>query len=509
MAGVTDTSKRISLRNQSFMDVGANTATKSDKFAVQLRKDKRVSLLNKKRLKFFNQKDNSNGPFPNELFRIFPTLSSSPNITSTFAILFDLIIVPQDNDTLLMILKGINALLISENRDSIHFPLTQAHINALVVQMDNASECFVEVSNDIGINLVNLDDSYADILVRMGCWQFINRNAQVGTEKVKISSLWLLANLAGTSQDIRKRLINYGSFDFLIELLHLQDPSQKIVETALWAMCNLSKIISTIDDDKFEKLTNLLKKYHRTQKKFIVKSSLLIIYNLISKNDSLIKPFLKSGLIPEILPYTKSNDSKTVYYCLKIFNVMISNNDNDNTQSLINLNIIEILRELIDHHNDHIREEAYFSFSNIVAGTESQRQAFIDDFALTKSLNGFLDYKPEIQNEASHLFLNLSKLCTSDNASKFYYMGILGKLSEELKNEHCEVFVNGILEAIYNFLMKISEILMEKLYEEDFFGPIEEMMINDRTADKALKILQKFLPNKFISVDQPRLFDFS
>jgi hypothetical protein len=408
-----------------------------------------------------------------------------------------------------MILKGINALLISENRDSIHISLTQVHINALIMQMDNDSECFVEISNDIGINLVNLDDSYADVLIRMGCWQCINRNAQFGTEKVKLSSLWLLANLAGTSQDVRKRLINYGSFDFLIELLHLQSPSQKIVEIVLWAMSNLSRIISTLDDDKFEKLTNLLKKYHRTQKKLIVKSCLLIIYNLISKNEIFIKPFLKSGIIPEILPYTKSSDSKTVYYCLKICNVMISNNDNDNTQSLINLNIIEILRELIDHHNDPIREEVYFSFSNIVAGTETQRQAFIQDFALTKCLNGFLDYNPEIQNEASHLFLNLAKLCTPEDVSKFYYMGILGKLSEELKNEHCDSFVNGVLEAIYCFLMKISEVLMEKLYEEDFFGPIEEMVNNSRTADKALKILQKFLPSKFISIDQPGLFDFS
>ncbi|OMJ80948.1 hypothetical protein SteCoe_18713 [Stentor coeruleus] len=509
MAGVTDTSKRISLRNQSFMDTGPNTTTKSNKFAVQLRKDKRMSLLTKKRQKFLSPKDNSNGHFPNELFDIFPILSSSPNITSTFITLFDFIIIPQDNNILLLILKGINALLISENRDSIHFSLTQEHINALITLMDNTDENFIEISIDIGTNLIWLSNSYAEIFVRMGCWQCIYRNTIAKAEKVRLSSLWLLANLSGSSQDLRKRLINYGSFDFLIEFLNLQNPSQKIVDAALWAMSNLSKNINTLDEDKFEALITLLKKYHRTQKKFTIKSSLLIIYNLIYKNDIFIKAFLKSGIIPEILPHTKSNDSKTIYYCLKIFNIIISSNDNNNTQVLMNLNIIEILRELIDHHNDYIREEVYFCFSNIVAGTETQRQVFIQDFSLTKSLKGFIDCKVEVQNETSHLFLNLSKLCTSDDVEMFYHMGILTRMSEEIKNEHCDAFFNTILEAIYNFLMKISERLMEKIYEENFFGPIEEMMINNRTADKALRILQKFLPDKFISIDQPEYFEFS
>lgn len=507
MAGFTDTSKRIAIRNENFMDTGSSASKVSNKFAVQLRKGKRMNLINKKRYVSLEQNMN----FPVDLFKTYPALVHCQTTSSTFASLCNILLsrIQNQDNTLPQLLVGIQSLLISESHSLLHINLSQDHIKTFISLLSNSSEIISQMSYDIIINILYLQDIYSETFINLGCLKCIFHTAKTGSDNMKVCSLWLLANLAGSSQLLRTKLINYGCLDFLIQYAYMENLKASVMDTAFWALCNFSKDLKGLKDDFVDKIMFILKNYLKKQDKSLKNTVLLILYNLIYNDEGVIKNAMKTEILQYLVAYAQDGDDKSAYLSLKILANILSSDDSSNTDKLMDLNIIRVLSELMYHKNSKIRVEVYICLANIAAGTKPQRQTFLQDFALTKSPNGLTDSNAKVQEESSYLFYNLSHLCTTKETIELFHTGIILKVSKALKLNTSYVFINTILESLNNFLSKLPTDLIEKLNEEGFFNPIQELALSHRNGEKAQEIMKKFELDKNAFMDQPVSFDFS
>jgi hypothetical protein len=165
-------------------------------------------------------------------------------------------------------------------------------------------------------------------------------------------------------------------------------------------------------------------------------------------------------------------NNSVVTPALRTIGNIITGSD-DQTQYIINLNVIGPLLHLLDHNKKNIRKEACWTISNITAGTQGQIQSVIDADVVPKLLDLLRTDVFDIQKEAIWAFSNAtSEKATEEQLSHLAHHGLVETLCNEVEKIKDEKVIMISLTALYN-IVKVD--LLNPFFNIGCLTKIEEL----------------------------------
>ena len=298
--------------------------------------------------------------------------------------------------------------------------------------------------------------------------------------------------MAGGTNDIRRRIVNYGVLEFFIQLLENKDFHDTTLSEYSRALRNLVSVKFTLSEESVEKLVKISKFLLEKNPRDIKLNSIIILSFIVENSDSYIKILMNNGVLEKIIKYLNSKDSKIVFLALKLVGRIFSSDDHNDTQLLLNFNIISELSAHIYDFDPRIRKEIYFCFSNLAAGTKSQRKELISSFVFIKMFNGLTDSEFSVKKEAGLVFYNLSGACESDEVLEIVSLGFFKKLSDVFKTETEVQLLLVLLRVFENFLGKGGEKALEEAENTKCINNFETLLINSKLAENVENIAKKY-----------------
>ena len=404
MAGYVDILERIKSRNEFFKSDRFDLKS-TETFAVNLRKSKRAFCASQKRFK----PAESHSESKSALYNLVPDLSSLASNVDKFS--YFLRYLPQVTDMAIefLILEEMRLMLEPKNESLCFTQLHEEDIHYLASLICQRNDKIAEIIIDCLLNLIFYCDTIVEPLVEFGfaqsCLSKINNNCS----SITYSAIWCLSNLAGSTSAIRERLKECGVLDFLIEfLIENEHLSKKVEAISLWAIKNFTVSPIILELEKLKDLITILKRSLTMKDLEIKLNSLLSLYYVLSTSESYAKAVMQSGIMSEVLKIIELKETDLVYFAIKIVSWLLSASDTT-TQQMINLGVISKLALHICHVDSKIRNEVFFCFSNLLAGTEGQRISVMQDFVFIKIMDGLCDHKQRVRQQAGFCFENLSK----------------------------------------------------------------------------------------------------
>ena len=255
-----------------------------------------------------------------------------------------------------------------------------------------------------------------------------------------------------------------------------------------------------------EELVNATKTIHRNNNEEIKRNCLLILCNLLDSNDNYIEPVLKSGILSEIFINFDSKSTRLIYLTIRVAG-KISTFSDEYIQRLLDLSILSKLTTVINHQLGKIRKEVYFCLSNIAAGSDYQRKELINNFIFMRSMNGMVDTDYDIRKEAGYLFYNISRKAKDQEFTEIINFGIMKKICDAIEREESSE-ISLLLIHILDKLIPIAKQTINEELEIRYISALEHLLINDKTAENAQEILNKYF-SRDISSQIPEKFLFS
>jgi importin subunit alpha-6/7 len=204
--------------------------------------------------------------------------------------------------------------------------------------------------------------------------------------KVRDHAILVLGNIAGDSSEFRKIIMNVHPNVIKVIMKNIQYATKgSYAQNAIWLLSNLTREKPHFSyeaiPEKIIPMLRILLNYPRDQ----LDSDLLgeifwLISYLTNRNDSekIIDFCIKNGIIAKVIELTYFNKtSKVEMPAIKILGNIAFLGDNQ-TQHLIDNKIFVLLPQLLRSNNKIIRKEAFYTLSNIAAGTKSQQEELVN-----------------------------------------------------------------------------------------------------------------------------------
>jgi hypothetical protein len=298
----------------------------------------------------------------------------------------------------------------SEN-ESILFQTT--HILANLTFADNEF-CEILLDNDIIPQTLQIIDNYTGVIQK--------------------NSLWALSNLCVGSVRTQKTLIDLGFFNKVIQSIKNDDNySGKCYELLAYMMKQITDI--KMNDQALDLIHKAL--CDRNKDKEFILACLFAIAHITKEDMNWVDKVLDyEGMAENIVYYASLEDKDIVFKAVRVIANLVSYR-NCHTQCMIENRVLDVIGKLIDYRNQkRIRKEAYFALSNVVAGDASQcREVFIMQGLIEKAMIGIIDGKPDVRNEAWHVFFLISRFKNKDFTLELMKKGILLHALESLSSE--------------------------------------------------------------------------
>lgn len=183
----------------------------------------------------------------------------------------------------------------------------------------------------------------------------------------------------------------------------------------------------------------------------------------ISATKLSIDLFISSEKLPEILKYIDNSCPILTLPALKIAGNMVTGNVKM-TQYMLNHNIIEKIHGIISLADAKIRKEAFWSLSNIAAGSTSQLYLLVVHEVLHIGFSGLHDNDIEVRLEASWVYSIVARKGTPDMRVILVKRGIL---------PHLKLGLDAIIDNP-QYLQNLLYICKGVLKGDDNYNTIEE-----------------------------------
>jgi uncharacterized protein YuzB (UPF0349 family) len=485
MAGCKDTMQRVLIRNENYLQGPVDIELKShSKFAVELRKHKRSNTANEKRFK----KPERRPDISPIILEIWPDLHNY-HISVQFSLLFEILNSNASTGMKLAILEHINSCTSDLKTNKHLVVITNQNLASIISLVNSDTQDVILAAIDSLINFTFCYEDIAEPLIKLCCVEALLKKINTSYD-ITFSAIWCISNLAGSSQDIRRRLINYGILEYMVEFLKKPKHSEKMLCMVSWAIRNLCRPILTIDKELLSGLLDELKRLFRNPNIKTRTNSLMSLI-FITETEEYIPKFIATNTLSEVLSVMGSTSTKLSFYAIKLVGNVLSSVVTQNTQILLDLCIISKLSDHIYSYDTKIRKNVYFCFSNIAAGTDSQRQSLLDSYGFVKLMNGLLDKEFSVREEAWYLFYNFSVKSNRAQIKDMLYLGLFAKIKQALEEETSVKLIKGLLKILKNFLTKAGDNLVPEI--SDIVTPtIESLLLNPNLSEDAQEILEKF-----------------
>ena len=162
------------------------------------------------------------------------------------------------------------------------------------------------------------------------------------------------------------------------------------------------------------------------------------------------------NLLPKIIELTNSENGDIILFSMKIIGNFAMDNDSSYTQTLLDLNVIDVLKKTLkkeyDHISPNIRKEASLTVSNIAAGTQEQLIKLYDN-NFYEILVDIIENEEEIPCKNNCLWAIYNFTCIKNNEyiKEIVKKGIIKIIIQRFNIDHDEL-LGCSLEALYNIL---------------------------------------------------------
>lgn len=449
MAGI-DTEQRIARRNLNFLSNDRESAQKnSEKFSVELRKNKRLEIWNKSRRKMF----------PN------------PEKPENFQEILEKILKIEPGQDNSLVLEALKKNFMEKDKEFVN----EAHLGTLMNLLKGESEDNQVRILDFLINFTYVCVEFCSYLVKIGIFLVISEFFYKVEKEVCKNAIWLVTNLVNGSNELKAKMVCNGFLDGLVEMIKTQRLSEDTLTVVLWSFSAFGKYICRMDKQKLNELVLILATYTTDSNSDHSSFSTHALFNILNTNDSFISQLISSNTIPPMLQNLSLTPCRVLYFHLKLLGSLLSSYSSKPTDYLISQNLLPELFNCLSHPKEKIRSEAFFCFSNIAAGTLSQKSLLINQQMLTCCILSLQD-SYSVSQEACQVLKNLAFDLTPTQCEQILSFGSLHELCPVL--HHTVGFFPHTKKLFVFFeqiLGKICEENLEQLKNSGFFLQLSEL----------------------------------
>jgi len=319
-------------------------------------------------------------------------------------------------------------------------------------------------------------------------------------EELKIQATWIIGNLASDCQKIRDSLIREKAFDKLITILASTNDKQ-LTKQATWAISNFFRIKPAPPYDIIKKCINVIARamLNITDDQEFLTDACFILYYMTEHYRDSVKDLLDIGIIPKVIQYLDINVHYIQINCLRIVGNIASGNANQ-TQLLIDWDILKYLKKTITNDKKQIRKESAWIISNIAAGTQKQIETLITENFLPILDNSIKVDEPEIKKECIWAVCNLTSVENPEYIKKILNDGILRIICDCLKMDDAK-YLAVCLEAFGNLLSFGKKTypdgpnpIVTEVEKMGMFDVLEKLQLHpvEIVYEKTLKLLETY-----------------
>ena len=239
---------------------------------------------------------------------------------------------------------------------------------------------------------------------------------------VRGQSVWALANIAGDSPACRDYVLRMGAMQPLLAILTGPNPSVRIQRDATWMLSNLCRGKDAPWDIISAAVPVLARLLYSADNDVLMDACWALLF-LTDADSSRAPLLLQEGIGPQIVSLLRAPSYAVQMPALRVVgNILFG--DEDQTQTMLNLNVLSGLEYLLKGDNKKLRKEACWSLSNIAAGTKSQIQALLDFSSIMDILFDILDCGDyATQLEALYVLCNAINGATHEQVRQLVAMG--------------------------------------------------------------------------------------
>ena len=486
MQNILLTDNRISQRNTEFFTSFDAAKEKSSRelYSIELRKKSRIHSYSKKRAMSATDEIS----VPPELIHRLPDSSRSLEQK-----LQDFLCLISENQGNLPVIEyclfACNRLFKSKSNSTLYIELGLVDLALDLIKLEVEA-----VSTQCTWLLVNATAGNSECCQRLMDKQVIETCVWLITkniEKISENCLWCLANITAGNEKASRYLLDYG---FLATVFDLFEKGIYVDNRwVAWILAHISKYESDINRSRY--LLNYFVNYIKSSNE-ISAACLMGIYSATAFSPEKIKLLMEEyrHVIPIIIELAYDIDKSISFRAMKIIS-SISTTDDENTQQLLDNNILPCLHKNLKSTNPLVRKDAYFTLSNILAGTESQLLAVIDcQCLLSDALEGLSDSSFDIRVEAWECFSILSKKI---NGPEQFHEELIIHMNSVIPKETDPKILKLIINTFESLLANANERItsMKSLLNDS--GCFEEISRkkfhgNPEISDLVLAVIDKY-----------------
>jgi len=414
--------------NQQGPQPVADVKKARDNYMVEMRKQQRNDIINKRRWKPMDDKGQVLDEPKIDLDH-FNTVEWGPEIKPKVLEYLSMSVSPHQMGEYIQALTDIDRLrrhwgIIGLRKIlsiQIHTPIQdiidQNIVPLLIKYMQTESEPHMQIEATWCItNMASGTSEQTASLVDKGVIPILVQLLNTKHVTLVEQAIWGIGNIAGDCVSFRDNLLKVGALERLCEHYNLiyqnEDPKSKaIAKQIIWSISNLCRSKPPPDHRLAKPAIPILCMALQIEKDLSVMAD--IIWALVQlTNKFSVKTIIQSGAVPCLVQLLKATQIVIINPVLRILGNITHGEDTD-TQIVLDAGVLDHLQSLMSHTHKIIRMETCWILSNVTAGTSTQIAHVLENkFIMEKLVVLSTQDHADVQREAVWAICNTTKKAT-------------------------------------------------------------------------------------------------
>eukprot|EP00743_Colponemidia_sp_Colp-15_P001592 GILK01001738.1.p1 GENE.GILK01001738.1~~GILK01001738.1.p1 ORF type:complete len:553 (-),score=117.16 GILK01001738.1:254-1912(-) len=269
--------------------------------------------------------------------------------------------------------------------------------------------------------------------VQMGAIPSFIRLLHSHDDETREQAVWGLGNIAGDNTNFRDAIIHAGAVQALTQILASQS-KLSMMRNAIWTLSNLCRGKPQPELSLIKPAVPVIANVVCTQGDNEVLTDALWALSYISDghNDRIEAVIeMGDGLINKIVEMLTHSNPGVITPALRCVGNIVTGTD-DQTQAMIDANVLSKLNVLLSNPKKNLRKEACWAISNITAGSKAQIQAAINAGVFPSIVSLLRNGEFDVKKEACYAVCNAT---TGGGDKQMQYLvkqGVVAALSDVL-----------------------------------------------------------------------------
>eukprot|EP01029_Cantina_marsupialis_P029522 TRINITY_DN781793_c0_g1_i1.p1 TRINITY_DN781793_c0_g1~~TRINITY_DN781793_c0_g1_i1.p1 ORF type:complete len:491 (-),score=121.11 TRINITY_DN781793_c0_g1_i1:104-1576(-) len=315
------------------------------KKAVNIRKQKRLEFMHKRKL---NESTNDEA-LEGIPFEELPKMINDTN-----------------NET---ILRGVRELrkLLARTDDNVELLIRSEMLNRVFILLENSDP---EIQFEATWVLTNVGSTdYTHVL--HGAIESLFKLLRHPEARIRDQTIWCIGNILGDQTEDATLLMNMGVVNMLIDNINSGNP--EILANAVWALSNICRSQPKLD--VIRPILPVAWRCAASGDERIERDAFWAL-NYCTQNEEALEGWTEE-MVKTVVIKLGSASNIVLVPCLRIVGNILTSEDEDLTQYVLDSGGLEVLLNLLANDTRLIKKEVLWSLSNITAGTQEQIDSFL------------------------------------------------------------------------------------------------------------------------------------